>query len=176
MIIYSTKFKDLKVLKLKKFSDLRGNLIKILDKKNKLLKFNCFESYVSYSNKGSVRGLHGQKGKFSQSKIIFCVKGKILDIAIDLRKNSKTYCKIFKKVISSKNLLALHIPKGFAHGVIALEKNTILLNISSTKYNPKKEFGININSINLKLPKFKLIFSKKDKKLQNLNQFLKNKI
>ena len=66
MKINSTKFKDLKLIKLKKFNDLRGDVIKIFDKKNKLLRFNCFESYISKSKKGTVRGLHGQKGKFSQ--------------------------------------------------------------------------------------------------------------
>ena len=175
MIIYSTKFKDLKILKFKKKQDLRGNLIKVFDKKNRILKFNCYESYLSLSKKGSVRGLHGQSGKFSQSKIIYCVKGKILDIAIDLRQNSKTYCQIFKKIISPKNLSGILIPKGFAHGVIVLEKNTILLNLSSSKYNPKKEFGINLKSLNIKLPKMKLIFSNKDRNLQNLNEFLKIK-
>lgn len=175
MIIYSTKFKDLKILKFKKNEDLRGNLVKVYDKRNKLLKFDCYESYLSSSKKGTVRGLHGQSGKFSQSKIIYCVKGKVLDLAVDLRKNSRTYCQTFKKIISSKNLLGILIPKGFAHGVIILEKNTILLNLNSSKYDPRKEFGINIKSLNIKLPKLKLIFSRKDKNLQNLNEFLKFK-
>ncbi len=175
MIIYSTKFKDLKILKLQKYQDYRGNLIKVLDRKNKSLKFNCYESYLSCSKKGVVRGLHGQIGKFSQAKIIFCVKGKILDVAVDLRKNSKTYSKVFKKVISSKNLLAIFIPKGFVHGVVILEKNTVLLSLNSSEYYPKKEFGINMKSINLKFPKLRLIFSAKDKKLENLDQFISNK-
>ena len=158
MIIYSTKFKDLKILKLQKYQDYRGNLIKVLDRKNKSLKFNCYESYLSCSKKGVVRGLHGQIGKFSQAKIIFCVKGKILDVAVDLRKNSKTYSKVFKKVISSKNLLAIFIPKGFVHGVVILENNTTIINLCSSAYNPKKEFGINIKSINLNIPKMKMYF------------------
>ena len=70
MKINSTKFKDLKLIKLKKFSDLRGDVIKIFNKKNSSLKFTCFESYISESKKGTVRGLHGQKGKFSQSKLV----------------------------------------------------------------------------------------------------------
>ena len=173
MIINSTKFKDLKVIKLKRFSDLRGDIIKIFDKKKKTLKFNFFESYVSISKKGSARGLHGQLGNLSQSKIVCCIEGKFLDVAVDLRKNSNTYGQVFKKTISSKNCLIVLIPKGFAHGVISLENNTILVNFNSSKYFPKKEFGINMKSINLNLPKIKLLQSKKDKNYISLKDFLK---
>mgnify|MGYP001313164190 CR=1 FL=1 len=174
MKFYSTKFKDLKIIKLKRFNDFRGDNIKIFNKKYKKFNFNFFESYVSISKKGSVRGLHGQLGKFSQSKLIYCIKGKVLDIAIDLRKNSKTYGNIFKKKISSKNMTAILIPGGFVHGLVALENNTILVNFNSKDYNPKKEFGINIKSINLKLPKVKLHISKKDKKLMGLTDYISN--
>ena len=147
MKINSTKFKDLKLIKLEKFNDLRGELIKIFDKKNKLLRFNCFESYISKSKKGTVRGLHGQTGKFSQAKLIFCIKGKALDVAIDLRKKSKTFGKVFKKIISSKNLLAVHIPKGFAHGYVILENNTTIINLCSSAYNPKKSLELILNQL-----------------------------
>ena len=174
MKINSTKFKDLKLIKLKEFNDLRGDVIKIFDKKNKLLKFDCFESYISKSKKGTVRGLHGQKGKFSQAKLIFCIKGKALDVAIDLRKKSKTFGKVFKKIISSNNLLAVHIPKGFVHGYVILENNTTIINLCSSAYNPKKEFGINIKSINLNIPKMRMYFSNKDKNLVGLKNYIKN--
>tara|TARA_B100000700_G_scaffold181369_1_gene200089 strand:+ start:2139 stop:2669 length:531 start_codon:yes stop_codon:yes gene_type:complete len=172
MKIYSTKFKNLKIIKLKRFNDLRGDNVKIFNKKYKKLNFNFYESYVSISKKGSVRGLHGQLGKFSQSKLIYCIKGKVLDVAIDLRKNSQTYGQVFKKIITDKELTAILIPTGFAHGVIALENDTIIVNFNSTDYNPKKEFGININSINLKIPKMRLILSNKDKKLIDLKKFI----
>ncbi len=175
MNINSTKFRDLKVIKFKKFSDIRGNIIKIFNKKKRSLKFDCFESYVSLSKKGAVRGLHGQIGKFSQAKFICCLQGKALDVAVDLRKNSKTYSKVFQKIISSKNLTGLLIPKGFVHGIVILEKNTILVNFCSSPYNPKKEFGININSLKLNIPKMKLYISKKDRNLKKLETFAKIK-
>ena len=175
MNINSTKFRDLKVIKFKKFSDIRGNIIKIFNKKKRFLKFDCFESYVSLSKKGAVRGLHGQIGKFSQAKFICCLQGKALDVAVDLRKNSKTYSKVFQKIISSKNLTGLLIPKGFVHGIVILEKNTILVNFCSSPYNPKKEFGININSLKLNIPKMKLYISKKDRNLKKLETFAKIK-
>ena len=171
MIINSTRFKDLKVIKCKKLSDLRGEFIKVLNKKNELNKFKCHECYISSSIKGAVRGLHGQKGKFSQTKIIFCIRGKVLDIALDLRKGSKTYGKVFKKVISLKNLTGILVPKGFVHGIIALENNSTLINFSSSPYKPAYEYGINIKSLKLKLPKMNLLISDKDKKLPELNKF-----
>ena len=91
MKIYSTKFKGLKIIKIKKFSDLRGSVIKVFNKNKKYSKFNCFESYISFSKKGAVRGLHGQLGAYSQEKIIYCLKGKAIDIAVDMRAKSKTY-------------------------------------------------------------------------------------
>ena len=173
MKIYSTKFKDLKIIKLNKYRDKRGDLIKIFNKQYKIFKINCFESYISFSKKGAVRGLHGQTGKFSQDKFIYCMQGKALEIAVDLRKNSKTYGKVFKKKISSSNNTLIFIPKGFAHGVISLENNTIIVNFCSTKYKIDKEFGININSLNIKFhKKMRLIISKKDKNLPSLKSLI----
>ena len=172
MNIISTKFNGLKIIKLKYFRDIRGYNLKIFEVENKL-KFNCYESYISQSVKGGVRGLHGQKGKFSQSKLIFCLKGSFLDVAIDIRKKSKTFGKIFKKKIIDHDGIALLIPKGFLHGIISLKKNTIIINYNSNRYNRKKELGVNIKSLGLKLPKMKLHMSEKDKKLKSLKEFLK---
>ncbi len=173
MKIYSTKFKDLKLISLKKYQDRRGDIVKIFNKENKNIKIDCFESYISLSKKGAVRGLHGQQGKYTQEKLIYCIQGKALDLAIDLRKNSKTYGKVFKKKISSNDNIAIFIPKGFVHGVISLENKTMIINYCSTKYKIEKEFGININSINIKLNNIKLIISKKDKNLPSLDKFIK---
>ena len=173
MKIYSTKFKGLKIIKIKKFSDLRGSVIKVFNKNKKYSKFNCFESYISFSKKGAVRGLHGQLGTYSQEKIIYCLKGKAIDIAVDMRVKSKTYGMIFKKNINSKNSTAIIIPTGFVHGLLSLEKETIVVNFCSKPYNPKREFGINFKSLNIKLPKMKFLISRKDKNLPSLQQVRK---
>lgn len=173
MLKITTKFKNLFIYKVAERNDLRGSLLKIFEK-NKIKKiFDINETYLTVSKKGAVRGLHGQFGKYSQSKIMYCVKGRILFIAIDLRNNSKTYKKIFKRIISSKSKQIILLPKGFVNGFVSLVDNTIVLNLNSFKYIKNKEFGINIKSLNLKLPKIKLIFSKKDRKLQNLNNYFK---
>ena len=76
---------------------------------------------MSYSKKNVIRGLHLQRKK-SQAKLITVLKGKILDCVVDLRKNSKTFCKVFKIILSKDNALGLYIPAGFAHGFIVLKR------------------------------------------------------
>ena len=113
---------------------------------------------------------HGQKGKYSQEKLIFCIRGRALDISVDLRKKSKTFGKTYKKIIYPEGTNGVYIPKGFAHGLIALENNTTIINLCSTKYNPKTEYGINIKSLKIRLPKIKLLISKKDRNLPDLKK------
>ena len=174
MEIKKTIFKNLIEIKFKKYIDSRGSFVKIFNKSN-LKKFEnkCYESYISISKKGSFRGMHSQVGRYAQDKLIYCAKGKILDIAVDLRKKSKTYGKVFKKTINSKIPIAILIPKGFIHGIIALENQTVVVTYCSKPYNLKKEFGIRPDSIPFSKPKIKLIISKKDKKLQTFNEFMK---
>ena len=125
MNIYSTKFKGLKIIKIKKFSYLRGKVIKIFNKKKKYSKFNCFESYTSFSRKGAIRGLHGQKGLYSQEKLIYCLKGKAIDLAVDMRTNSKTYGQIFKKTINS-NLPSIALDGGLSKYLTQIKKFPML--------------------------------------------------
>ena len=174
MEIKKTIFKNLLEIKFKKHSDSRGSIIKIFNKSNsKKFKNDCYESYLSPSRKGSVRGLHAQKGRYAQDKLVYCIKGKILDVAIDNRKKSKTYGKIYKKIINSKNTVAIFIPKGFIHGIIALENLTTVITYSSKPYNFKKEYGVRLDSLPIRKPKIKFFISKKDKQLSTFNEFMK---
>ena len=174
MEIKKNIFNNLLEIKFKRHNDIRGSFIKIFNKANsKKFKNECYENYLSQSKKGAVRGLHAQLGKYAQDKLIYCVKGKLLDIVIDIRKNSKTFGKVHKKILDSNKSIALFIPKGFMHGIIALKDETIVTTYCSKKYNPSKEFGIKLDSIPIKLPRLKLIFSKKDKKLPIYSEFIK---
>jgi|TARA_B100000795_G_C22682720_1_gene392385 dTDP-4-dehydrorhamnose 3,5-epimerase len=174
MEIKKTVFKNLLEIKFKKYQDLRGSFIKIFNKSNsKKFKNNCHESYLSISKKGSFRGLHAQTGKYAQDKIIYCAMGKIIDVAVDLRKQSKTYGKIYKKKINSKDSIAIFIPKGFVHGIIALENQTIVVTYCSKPYNPSKEYGVRLDSLPIGKLNVRSIISKKDKKLPTLNEFIK---
>ena len=170
MKIKKTKFKGLLIFESKKFNDNRGYFREVLLEKTVKRKFKF--NVVSMSKKNVIRGLHLQKSK-PQAKFISVVKGKIIDVAVDIRKNSKTYGKHFKIILSDKNCTSLYIPEGFAHGFGGLEKENIVV-YSCTNYRHKKgERGIRWNDKNLKINwKIKKpIISSKDKKNIFFKQF-----
>ena len=176
MEIKKTIFKNLLEIKIQKHNDMRGSFIKIFNKANsKKFKNECYESYISKSKKGVVRGLHTQSGKYAQDKLIYCIKGKLLDIAIDIRKNSKTFGKYYKVILSDKNNLGLYIPKGFAHAYYSYEKENIIYYKLNNYYQPKYEDGINVmdKKLNIKWPSKKFLISRKDKNLGTLEDFKK---
>jgi dTDP-4-dehydrorhamnose 3,5-epimerase len=171
MKINNTKFKGLKIIHSVNFKDTRGlfreSFLKKLFKKNNFV-FQC----VSNSKKNVLRGLHLQT-KFPQGKYVSVLKGKILDIAIDLRKNSKTFGKHFKIVLSAKNAKSIFIPEGFAHGFLSLSFESIV-HYSCTNYrSANHEVGIMWNDKDLKIkwPIKKPITSKKDNNNLTLKQF-----
>ena len=157
-----TNFKGLYVIKSKKYSDTRGYLREISDKN--IVKSEIKFNFYSVSKKNVLRGLHFQR-KNQQTKLITVTQGKILDICLDLRKNSKTFGKIFKIILSEDNCKSLLIPKGFAHGFCGLGQKNVLLYMNSDIRNPEEEYGIAWNDMNLKIkwPLKKMIISKKDK-------------
>tara|TARA_B100001029_G_scaffold134531_1_gene113427 strand:+ start:152 stop:664 length:513 start_codon:yes stop_codon:yes gene_type:complete len=163
MKIIKTKLKDLFILKGKIFYDQRGFLREAY--KKKIIKKNLVFAIISKSKKNVLRGLHMQK-KNPQDKYILVLKGKILDVVVDARKNSKTYGKHYKIVLSDKNGKSFFIPKGFLHGFLGLEKENIVLYGCTNYRNKKSEITVNWNDEKLKIkwPLKKPILSKKDKK------------
>ena len=162
-MIRKTPLKDLVIVQNKKYKDSRVFFMEIL--KNKDLKKNFPFVVFSYSKKNVVRGLHIQL-KNSQGKYISVIKGKILDVVVDLRKHSKDFGKTFKIILSDKNCKSLFIPEGFAHGFCGLDKENYVV-YNCTRYrNSKSEIGIIYNDKDLKIkwPIKKPIISKKDKK------------
>ena len=167
-----TKLKNLYIFKGLNFKDKRGYLRELTIEKliGKKLVFNI----LSKSHKGVLRGLHFQS-KNSQGKYVSVLKGKILDVAVDLRKNSKTFLKHFKIILSEKNCTSVYIPQGFAHGFLGMEKENLVM-YGCTKYrNKKSETGIKWNDKNLKINwKIKKpILSNKDAKNKSLNEVIK---
>ena len=174
MKIIKTKFKDLLIIKQKNNTDKRGSLREIYNKK--VLKKNNFVfEYCTISKKNSLRGFHFQY-KFQQAKYVSVLKGKILDCVIDLRKKSKTFGKTFKIILSEKNCLSLYIPEGFAHAYFSYDKLNVVYYKLNNYYKPNFESGINLMDKKLKIswPSKNYEISKKDKKLQNFQQFCKN--
>lgn len=170
MKIIKTEIKDLLILKQKNNIDRRGSLREIFNKK--LLRKNFVFEYCTTSKANALRGFHFQY-KFQQAKFVSVLKGKILDCVIDLRKNSKTFGKTFKIILSDKNCLSLYIPEGFAHAYYSYEKLNIIYYKLSNYYKPKYEDGINLldNSLKIKWPKGRFNISKKDKKLKTFKDF-----
>ena len=173
MKLKKTKFKGLKVIKLKRNNDKRGYLAETYNKKIVGGKDLIFD-YKVISKKNIFRGFHFQY-KFQQVKLISVLKGKILDCVIDLRKNSKTFGETYKIILSKNNNLSLYVPSGFAHSYLTLEKENIVYYKLSNYYSPKYESGIlwNDKNLNITLPIKNPIISKKDKNLPSFNNFLK---
>ena len=172
MKINETKFRGIVVIDKKKFKDKRGYFLELF-KKN-LFKNQFPFTSISLSKKSVLRGLHLQLKK-KQGKYVSVLKGEILDVAVDLRKNSKTFGKHFKIILSEKNSKSIFIPPGFAHGFYALGKENYIL-YSCTNYRHKKsEIGIKWNGkvLGIKWPKKNPIISQKDKKNISLKEFIK---
>ena len=160
-MINRTKFKDLFIFKNKSFKDKRGYFKELI--KEKQIKKKLPFTVMSYSKKNVIRGLHIQT-KNSQGKLISVLKGKIYDVALDLRKNSKTFGKVFSCILSEKNSQSIYIPPGFAHGFCGLEKENYII-YSCTQYRDKaSEKGIKYNDkkLDIKWPTKKPVVSKKD--------------
>ena len=161
MKILKTKFKGLLIFKSKNFIDKRGYFREIVHQKN--INEKLIFTVVSKSKKNVLRGLHMQT-KFKQGKYISVVKGEILDVAVDCRKNSKTYGKHFKIILSQKNSKSIYIPPGFLHGFLGREKENIVVYSCTNYRNKKSEISVSWNDkkLNINWEIQKPILSKKD--------------
>ena len=168
-----TGFKDLYVIEPEIHHDNRGFFMESFKKKSleNVLGYsiNFCQDNKSLSSAMVLRGLHFQNEPFSQSKLISVSYGKILDVVVDIRKNSDTYGKYFSINLSSENHKMLFIPKGFAHGFLSLCNNTIVNYKVDDYYNKNAESGIFYDDISLKIDweinKSELLISKKDNNL-----------
>jgi len=170
MKVIKTKFKDLIIIQKKYFKDSRGYFLELY--KNKIIKKNFPFTCISLSKKNVIRGLHLQT-KNAQGKYISVLKGRVLDVVVDLRKNSKTFGEHFKIILSEKNSKSLFIPEGFAHGFCGLEKENYLLYSCTNYRNKNAEVGIKWNDKDLKIkwPVMKPIVSAKDKRNLTFKEF-----
>ena len=174
MKIIKTKFNGLKIYKKNSFKDKRGYTRELF--LNKLLNKKFPFDLISLSKKNVIRGLHLQIKK-PQGKFITVLKGKIFDVVVDCRKNSKTFGQYFSIVLSEKQNSSLFIPEGFAHGYCSLTKDS-LLHYKMTEYRDKKlERGIlwNDKDLNIKWPLKNPIISVKDKSNISFKNFIRNK-
>ena len=168
------KIKEVILITPKVFGDSRGFFMETYKKTdfeaNGIIgEFN--QDNHSKSSKGVLRGLHYQKEPFEQAKIVRCIKGKIFDVAVDIRKKSSTFGKYVKVKLSEDNKKMLYIPKGFAHGFVALSDEVEIVYKTQGEYNPDADRGIiwNDKDININWEiDFEPILSDKDKNHPNL--------
>jgi dTDP-4-dehydrorhamnose 3,5-epimerase len=163
MKILNTNFSGLKIVKGKNYYDNRGYFREVF--KNKTFKNKNFIFWcVSKSKKNIIRGLHLQR-KVKQDLFVSVIKGKIFDVVVDLRKNSKKFGKYSSNILSEKNAKSLYIPSGFAHGFCSLANESVVLYGISNYRSTINEIGIlwNDQSLKIKWPIQKPTISKKDK-------------
>jgi len=166
MQIEKTPLKDLLILKPKVFKDPRGYFLESYNKEKLAAYINddFVQDNESCSQKGVLRGLHFQNPPYTQAKLIRVIKGAILDVVVDIRKDSKTFRQHYKVTLNEDNKYQLYVPKGFAHGFICLEYDTIINYKCSEFYNPKSEVSLlwNDKTLNIDWLTTAPILSKKD--------------
>ena len=178
MIVKETKLKDCFILEPKVFQDGRGYFFESFNQNtfNKLTgkSVSFIQDNESFSSKGVLRGLHYQLGEYAQAKLVRVIKGKVLDVAVDVRKDSPTFGEYISLELSEDNKQQLFIPRGFAHGFIVLSDTAIFSYKCDNFYNKESEGGIIYNDASLKID-WKLngnefIISEKDLQLPTLKE------
>ena len=172
MKFIKTNISGLIIIEPKVFKDPRGYFYEPYNKK-KFDKFfgeiNFVQDNESKSSKGVLRGFHFQKPPYDQAKLVRCIQGEVIDIALDLRKKSNTYGKYHKILLSSENKKQFFVPRGFAHAFLVLSKSAIFSYKVDNIYAPEYDSGVIWNDLELKidwpLKDNELIISEKDKNL-----------
>ena len=170
--VIETGIKDLKLIKFEPFLDSRGYFFEAYNK-NDFVNMGITDDFVqdnqSMSSKGVLRGLHFQIN-YPQAKLVRCLKGKVFDVAVDIRKDSPTYGQHFGMELTEDNNTMFYIPKNFAHGFLVLSDTAIFTYKVTDFYHQNDEGGIMYNDpdLNIKWPipdddNFKIILSDKDK-------------
>ncbi|MES2587775.1 MAG: dTDP-4-dehydrorhamnose 3,5-epimerase [Bacteroidota bacterium] len=175
-----TRIKGLFEIQAKLFPDQRGYFSETFNKNDfeKLIPgVNFIQDNESKSSFGVLRGLHLQKAPYEQSKLIRVIEGEVLDVVVDLRKNSETFGESFSILLNETNKTQLFIPKGFAHGFVVLSQSVIFSYKVDNLYSPEHELGLIWDddklNIDWKINHKDIILSEKDKNLLSLNDYTK---
>ena len=154
MILEQTFIKDLVLLTPAVFEDERGYFYEAYNK-SKLgdlgIQVDFVQDNQSFSKKGTLRGLHYQNPPYAQTKLVRVLEGEIMDVVVDLRKNSPTYGDYFGIVLSAENKKQLLVPQGFAHGFSVLSETAVVLYKCDQYYNKQSEGGIRYDDATLNI-------------------------
>ena len=178
MKFIKTDISDVYIIEPSVFQDTRGYFLESYNQKKfeqVVGKTSFMQDNESKSSKGVVRGLHFQKPPFEQAKLIRCIEGEVLDVAVDIRKKSKTYGEYVAVLLSGENKRQLFVPRGFAHGFIVISDNaTIAYKVDNT-YAPNYDAGIRWNDKELNIQwgmlEYQVLVSKKDAELPFFSEF-----
>jgi len=182
MIVESCAIEDVKIIKPKVFGDHRGYFFESYNDKafEKLtnLKTKFVQDNESLSNFGTLRGLHYQKPPYTQAKLVRAITGKILDVVVDLRKDSKTFGQWYSEVLSEENKTQLFVPRGFGHGFVVLSETAVFSYKVDNYYNAESDSGViwddsDLN-IDWQIDPEKVILSDKDINLQHFSIYKNN--
>lgn len=171
MEIIETSLEGLVIIKPKVFQDERGYFMESFKESFISKNFphlNFIQDNESKSSYGVLRGLHFQKPPFEQTKLVRVISGKVLDVAVDLREESKNYGKHVSVELSDENKLQFLIPKGFAHGFLVMSEEAIFSYKVDNYYAPSCDSGIFYDSLDIDwiIPKTEIIISEKDRNLK----------
>ena len=176
MEVIETKIKDLLIIKPRVFADARGYFFESYNEtvfKQNGINANFVQDNQSLSNTGVLRGLHFQAPPFEQGKLVRVITGAVLDVAVDIRKNSPTYGEHVAMELTEENKTMFYIPPGFAHGFLTLSEEAELLYKTDEEYSPEHDGGIfwNDPDIGIDWPNIgmKPLMSSKDQNGQRLN-------
>lgn len=177
MEVIKTDIEGVVIIKPKLFEDPRGYFFESFSQREfdeKVRPIVFVQDNESRSSYGVVRGLHYQKPPYTQSKLVRCVRGKVLDVAVDVRKGSPTFGKHVAVELSEENHLQFFIPKGFAHGFAVLSELAVFQYKCDEFYHPEADSGIQLLDadlgINWQIPWEKAVMSEKDKVRGRLSQ------
>ena len=177
MKFIKTEIPEVYIIEPSVFGDSRGYFLESfnLEKfEENVCKIKFVQDNESKSSKGVLRGLHFQKPPFNQAKLVRCLEGRVMDVAVDVRKDSPTYGKHVAVELTGENKKQLFVPRGFAHGYSVLEDHTVFVYKCDNFYQPKSEGGIIYNdeklNINWMLSEKEIAISEKDKVLKTFNE------
>lgn len=177
MTIEKTPIQDLVIINPTVFEDSRGYFFEAYNKdkfKENGIEYTFIQDNQSFSKRGVVRGLHLQINPYAQAKLVRVLQGEILDVAVDLRKNSPTYGQHFGVILSADNKKQLMVPHGFAHGFSVLSETASVMYKVDQVYNKESERGIRFDdptlAIDWQLDPKEVIVSEKDVVLPSFNE------
>ena len=154
--------------------DDRGSFVKTFHKKSfedQGLESSFDESFYSVNKKGVVRGMHFQLPPDDHAKIVYCTSGSLIDVILDIRKDSPTYGQFAEIKLSGDNFKAAYLPKGVAHGFAVLEDNTCMIYLTSTMHSPQNDAGIRWDSFGYQWPFDKPLNSERDQLFPSFSEF-----